>query len=151
MRKLNTAAMTLIGGAILVGALVLMQSPTVSAGGSAGKNIPFTTIEGGQISGFGGYCNMPLDPPEAAPGGPPCHAEVAQPAIEAVIRDTCAWESLWAEHVSIDPSEPPAPIIDFDRFVVVAVIAGPRPNGCYETAITKITKNDGGLRTVHVV
>lgn len=114
------------------------------------RNYAFTTIAGGQLSGFGRYCNVPIVVPERARGVRPCVAAVAEPALQAVIRDTCAWESLWNEHVSIMLPHPPAPWVDFDQDVVVAVVSGPRPNGCYGLAITRIADRDG-VRVIHVV
>lgn len=113
----------------------------------------FETISSGQFSGFGGYCDAPLPPvgPIAeCPDDGICRAKVARPALSAVIRDACAWEDLWAQHVSFIYPQPPAPEVDFHKYVVVAVIAPPRPNGCYGMAIDRITRN-GDARKVHVV
>ncbi|MCB9858486.1 MAG: hypothetical protein H6818_22645 [Phycisphaerales bacterium] len=113
----------------------------------------FETVSAGQHSGFGGYCGAPLPPVGPIAPGPDdgiCRASVAQPALCAVIRDVCAWEDLWGRHVSFIDPQPPAPDVDFDRYVVVAVIAPPRPNGCYSMAIDRITRH-GDVRKVHVV
>jgi hypothetical protein len=50
-----------------------------------------------------------------------------------VIRDDAAWASTWQEGLSAtrfppDPI-PPAPVIDFDRYVLIAASMGEQPSG----------------------
>ena len=150
MRINSFTAFTFGAGALLVCALLAGSSPAQSDNLSTGKMVRFTTIAGGQISGFGDYCGLPLNSPDGVGSGNWCHAAVAQPALSAVIREGCAWESFWAEHVSNFFPPTPAPEIDFNRYVVVAVISGPRPNGCYGVAIRRIVARHG-MRTVRIV
>ncbi len=119
----------------------------------------FQTIEQGGISGFGYYCDgYSADPRDAHQEALhevhhsvlwPCYADVAQPRFESIIRDECVWIDYWNEHASLWEPPPPVPEIDFDRYVVVAVIAGWRPNSCYGMQITHITGNPY-CRKIHV-
>ncbi len=105
----------------------------------------FNTIAIGQYSGFGYYCGAPLNDPSPDPStdpAPPCYTAVAQPEFEAVIRGECAWIDFWTAHTSNIFPPPPVPDVDFDRFVVIALVAGPRPDGCRGIEVTQIV-NDG--------
>ena len=124
------------------------------------QSLPFETVACGLISGFGGYCEgLPPDQPAvdpkgiedyAAPPGWPCFADFARPRFEAIIRDQCAWQDLWQQHGSVIVPAPPIPEVDFDQYVVVAVIAGPRPNGCYSIGIADVYETSWGrLIEVH--
>jgi hypothetical protein len=134
-------------------ALPQPQGPTVA------ECLPFQTIDEGSYSGFGGHCWDAWTARDAAAlhelprlagrpvGNGPCYAGVARPAFEAVIRNECAWLDLWTEHTFDDGSLPPW--IDFERFVVLAVIKGPG-SGCSGIEISAITEDGSGARRVHV-
>lgn len=101
----------------------------------------FETIAQGEYSGFGYYCGAPLNSPEADPAAdvaPPCYARVANPELQTIIRGECAWIDFWNAHTSNIIPPPPVPPVDFDRFAVIAVVAGPRATGCYDLRITQI-------------
>lgn len=66
---------------------------------------------------------------------------------QVVVRDSAAWERLWAEHIGADAA---LPAVDFSRELVVGVFRGTQPNGCYTTAIARVTRQ-GERLTVHQV
>jgi hypothetical protein len=152
----------LIGAGIAAAALVLTSLMPVTAQISTPGPVPspgscfaFTTIDQGQYSGFGYYCQpgVPSGGAAAAVIGPSastCYANVAQPEVEAIIRNECAWIDFWTEHSDNVFPAPPVPAVDFSRYVVVAVISGTRSNGCFGIEITHIDSTSCGGRTIHV-
>lgn len=66
---------------------------------------------------------------------------------QVVVRDSAAWQRLWAEHIGSDAA---LPAVDFSRELVVGVFRGTQPNGCYTTAIDRVTRQ-GDRLTVHQV
>jgi len=109
-------------------------------------SIPFETVDMGLISGFGYYCGSRADGCESpdladelmSPDAWPCFADYARPNFEGVIRDQCMWASLWEQHTSLIEPPLPMPEVDFDRYAVIAVISGWRPNSCAGLAITSL-------------
>ena len=63
---------------------------------------------------------------------------VTQPK-NVVARDAAALAALWAEHGG--PAL--APLIDFQRHMVIGVFTGSQPNGCHSTAIDSIERAHG--------
>ena len=57
---------------------------------------------------------------------------------EAVMKDPETWKNFWDEHTKNKLPQPPVPDIDFDKKMVVAVIAGQKSTGGYITLITNI-------------
>ena len=55
----------------------------------------------------------------------------------AVVRTPEAWAELWAEHGANTLPPPPAPEVDFERQMVVAVFLGVRPCGGYGVEIAE--------------
>ncbi len=109
----------------------------------------YSTIAQGWVSGFGGYCGAPLDDPQADPSvetRPPCYTAVARPQFESIIRGQCAWEDFWRAHTSIFFPPPPVPAVDFNRFAVIAIVAGPRPDGCRGIEVVRITRESCGTK-----
>jgi hypothetical protein len=57
-----------------------------------------------------------------------------------VVRDQAALEALWATvHANVTP-RPPAPIVDFGRYLIVARAMGPRPTGGYDVVISNLIR-----------
>lgn len=147
-----------LGAGIATGAFVLtsMLRPAPAAQLATAPTLvtcyAFDTIEQGHYSGFGDYCQFSASDESSlsAAAATACYAPVAQPEVEAIIRNECAWADFWEEHTDNVWPAPPVPAVDFSRYVVVAVISGTRPNGCYGMEITKITKGSCGGRTIHV-
>lgn len=162
MKVLRSHPRSALAGAGLALALFAMTSMTGPAPPQEAAAAPacfsFTTIAKGQHSGFGDFCGGTggYTPDDTAclqaDTAPPCFACVAQPEFEAIIRNECAWTDLWTQHTSNVWPPPPVPSVDFDKFVVVAVISGTRPDGCFEIEITKITGSSSPCanRTIHV-
>jgi hypothetical protein len=48
------------------------------------------------------------------------------------------WQQFWDQHTSLILPPPPLPSVDFDESVVIAVIAGWRPNVCYGLMISGV-------------
>jgi hypothetical protein len=63
-----------------------------------------------------------------------------------VIKDAGAWASLWAEHAGAGAA---LPAVDFTTSMVVGVFLGDRPNGCYTTAISGVTRGAAGIAVQH--
>lgn len=55
----------------------------------------------------------------------------------AVARTPEAWAELWAEHGANRVPHPPAPEVDFERHMVVAVFLGTRTSGGYGVEIAE--------------
>lgn len=153
----NRSLAMFLGAGIATGALALTSmwrpAPAAQISPSLVTCYGFTTIEQGHYSGFGDYCQFAsADSSESLSAAAPtvCYASVAQPEVEAIIRNECAWADFWEEHTDNQFPPPPLPSIDFSRYVVVAVISGTRPNGCYGMEITHISKGSCGGRTIHV-
>jgi hypothetical protein len=62
-------------------------------------------------------------------------------ARQAVARTPEEWAALWNAH----NSDKPAPQVDFDREMVVAVFMGSRPTGGYSVQIVSAQEQNGGL------
>jgi hypothetical protein len=143
-----------LGASIATVALVLTSlTPPITANSApAVVCYSFTTIDQGNYSGFGYYCDGTGGSSGGTPSNdtpPPCYADVAMPEFEAIIRNECAWIDFWTGHTDNMFPPPPPPTVDFDKYVVVAVISGTRPTGCYGIEITHID-NAGCGRTIHV-
>jgi hypothetical protein len=67
-------------------------------------------------------------------------------ARTVVVKDAGAWATLWAEHAGAGK---PLPAVDFSTSMVVGVFLGDRPNGCYSTSITGVTRNADGIAVQH--
>lgn len=109
----------------------------------------FQTIAQGKWSGFG-WCD------EYLPDTGPCRSQFppvwvcaipATPHFECVIRDECVWEDFWVAH-QIGPFGTPPPDIDFDNYIVIAVVLGMRDNCGYEVEIAAIRATDCGVRVM---
>lgn len=72
-------------------------------------------------------------------------AQGQQSAISQSVRrvfDTeQAWGDFWAQHAANEIPTPSTPEVDFATERVVAVILSEKPNGCYATAITNVTRS----------
>ena len=107
---------------------------------------PFSTIEQGNSSAFGYLCDSLLvdgsTPPTALDH---CYAPDVTPAFEGIFRSECAWRSFWAAHQG---GAGPAPFVDFDRKVVVAVVSPPLSTGGFHLEISSITRDRIGNRRI---
>jgi hypothetical protein len=66
-------------------------------------------------------------------------------SVRAVVRDSAAWHSLWAE-INRPFIPPPAlPSIDFDRDIIVVAALGARPTGGYGIMIEGATEDSSGI------
>lgn len=88
-----------------------------ACGGGDGDTVPFVTVAHTQHSGFGS-------------------------AEHVVLRSDSALQELWAR---MTVGGAPLPSVDFASFQVVGVFLGSRPNGCYDVAITGITRTASSL------
>ena len=82
----------------------------------AGAAIPFATVARGTMSS--------IDEPQ-----------------QVVVRTQAEWLKLWQRHGSGQP----APVIDFETRMVVAVFLGSRPSAGYSVEIVEIRVAEGGL------
>ncbi|MCK4658969.1 MAG: hypothetical protein KAV82_05550 [Phycisphaerae bacterium] len=110
--------------------------------------IRFQTIAKGKRSAFGWCGDPPAGPPwemcaELYPPPPLICKIPACPAFESVIRNECMWEDFWAAHYFYNNSTPPD--INFDNYVVIAVVLGERNQCSYQVNIASIQLTDCGL------
>lgn len=59
---------------------------------------------------------------------------------QTVARTAAEWTALWKAH-----DAKPAPVVNFDREIVVALFMGSRPTAGYSVAIVAVTEHDGAL------
>lgn len=85
------------------------------------KALPFTTIQQGSASSFDG----PSDK-----------------VITQVVKTQREWESLWHQHVCVEPP-PPLPAVNFDVEAVVGVWPGEKRSGGFEVAVVEIAEKAG--------
>ncbi|WP_165497815.1 protease complex subunit PrcB family protein [Pseudoduganella albidiflava] len=74
------------------------------------------------------------------------NSAVATPET-VVVRDAAAWNELWARHKSRSVPVLPVPQVDFNRYMVIGVFIGSRPNGCFKTTVTDVYRSG---RKIHV-
>lgn len=70
-----------------------------------------------------------------------------------LVRDRGEWEALWSTHSRLQLPPPPAPFVDFDREMVVAVFRGQCPTagfGVEIVAATAMPATDEAPATVRV-
>lgn len=48
------------------------------------------------------------------------------------------WSALWREHARVQIPAPALPSVDFARYRVAMVLAGPRPSGGYSIAVERV-------------
>ena len=61
----------------------------------------------------------------------------------ATIRTPAEWQEFWRQHSNRVLPPPPAPAVDFEHAMVLALVAGPRPSaGCAITIERVTTKDD---------
>ena len=83
----------------------------------SGTAVPFITIAAGPVS------------------------RVQAPA-QLVIRDDADWRALWRRHAG--PGAPPAPAVDFNQQMVIAIFAGQAPRSV-TVRVARITRAPDGL------
>jgi len=69
-------------------------------------------------------------------------------ARSVAVRDNASWLALWAQHIGNHPPSP-APTVDFNKSMVLAVFLGDRPNGCYSVTITRVFLSSSGLTVAY--
>ena len=107
----------------------------------------FNTIAQGKWSGFGWCAEYVPDMSPCLSSKPPlwlCYV-VSRPHFECVIRDECVWTDFWEAH-QIGPAETLPPYVDFENYIVIAVVLGMRDNCGYEVEITSIRETDCGVQ-----
>ena len=55
---------------------------------------------------------------------------------EVIIKDSASWKKLWAEHQSNMGNPPPAPAVDFNKYMIVGIFLGDRGSSGYSARIT---------------
>jgi hypothetical protein len=66
-------------------------------------------------------------------------------SLQLVIRNQDEWNAFWKRHVSIDTNPPPAPIIDFNREMVVGIFLGEKSTGGYQVEIVQAERRDSSV------
>ena len=65
--------------------------------------------------------------------------------LQTVIRNQDEWKALWKRHSSTDTNPSPAPIVDFNREMVVGIFLGEKRTGGYEVEIVRAERRDSSL------
>jgi hypothetical protein len=65
--------------------------------------------------------------------------------LQVVIRNQAEWNAFWQRHSATDTNPAPAPIVDFDREMVVGIFLGEKPTGGYEVEIVWGERRDSSL------
>jgi hypothetical protein len=65
--------------------------------------------------------------------------------LQTVIRNRDEWNAFWKRHASTDTPPALAPIVDFDRQMVVGIFLGEKSTGGYEVEIVRAERRDCSL------
>jgi PrcB C-terminal len=65
--------------------------------------------------------------------------------LQTVIRNRDDWNAFWKRHASTDTPPALAPIVDFDRQMVVGIFLGEKSTGGYEVEIVRAERRDSSL------
>jgi hypothetical protein len=65
--------------------------------------------------------------------------------LQMVIRNQDEWNAIWKRHSSVDANPALAPIVDFDREMVVGIFLGEKSTGGYEVEIVRAERRDSSL------
>ena len=68
--------------------------------------------------------------------------------LQAVARSQNEWDAIWQQHLPSDAGARPAPSVDFEREIVVALFLGDKPSGGYDVRISRAEQSHGTL-TIH--
>jgi protease stability complex PrcB-like protein len=66
-------------------------------------------------------------------------------SLQLVIRNQDEWKAFWKRHSSIDTNPPPAPIINFNREMVVGIFLGEKSTGGYQAEFVQAERRDSSL------
>ena len=66
-------------------------------------------------------------------------------ALQTVIRNRDEWNAFWKRHASTNTPPALAPIVDFDREMVVGIFLGEKSTGGYEVEIVRAERRDSSL------
>jgi hypothetical protein len=66
-------------------------------------------------------------------------------ALQTVIRNRDEWNAFWKRHASTNTPPALAPIVDFDREMVVGIFLGEKSTGGYEVEIVRAERRDSAL------
>jgi hypothetical protein len=64
---------------------------------------------------------------------------------EFLIRNDTDWKSFWSKHKSRQMPVPAAPSVDFKKDMVIALVAGTKPNGGFVLKINSVNTTDKGV------
>jgi hypothetical protein len=65
--------------------------------------------------------------------------------LQTVIRNQDEWKAFWKRHSSTDANPTLAPIVDFDREMIVGIFLGEKSTGGYEVEIVRAERRDSLL------
>ena len=74
---------------------------------------------------------------------------IATAGVE-VVRDADAWAALWRRHKANILPPLPVPAVDFQRYMVIGVFAGSKPNGCYGMTVANVVQAGGKLQVTRI-
>ena len=73
------------------------------------------------------------------------HRSGIRESLQTVIRNQDEWKALWKRHSSTDTNPSPAPIIDFNREMIVGIFLGEKSTTGYEVKIVRAEQRDSRL------
>jgi hypothetical protein len=65
--------------------------------------------------------------------------------LQTVIRNRDEWNAFWKRHSSTNTNPAPAPIVDFDREMVVGIFLGEKHTGGYAVEIVRAERRNSAL------
>jgi hypothetical protein len=117
--------------------LLLLISALNLADVLGGTQFPFAAMAQEKMSKVG--TRLPIDTIEKG-----YRSGVREP-LQVVIRNQDEWSVFWKRHSSIDANPALAPIIEFDREMVVGIFLGEKSTGGYEVEIVRAERRDSSL------
>jgi hypothetical protein len=114
----------MLRGVLAPGLLISLVACATGAVGDVaaeGAALPFSTVAKGFVSGV-------LEP------------------LQVAIRTREEWVALWARHTRAQVQPSSTPPVDFSCEMVVGIFLGERATGGYEIEITKVERDEAGLR-----
>ena len=65
--------------------------------------------------------------------------------LHVIIRTEAEWAALWKSHVAVHGTNPPLPVIDFEKEIVTGVFLGQKPTGGHLVEITVVEQSASGI------
>ena len=87
--------------------------------------------------GGGDSAPVPVEFSTVSRGSFPALAYYTDSFQSRLARSDSEWQALWFSHTGANPP-PPAPAVDFRRWMVIGLFLGGRPSGCYDIQVREV-------------